>query len=70
MTKFIPLVKTVSGVLADRKAIDDHKKKKLPGLLTLVGVNVSFSHQGFVKVSQQAFSLIQNLILSLPIARD
>ncbi|KAF5319216.1 hypothetical protein D9619_008724 [Psilocybe cf. subviscida] len=50
LNKFIPLVKTVAGVLEDRKAIDDHKKKKLPGLLTLSGVNISFSHQGFVKL--------------------
>ena len=47
---FIPLIKTVAGVLKDRQAIDDHKKKKLPGLIQLVGVNISFSHKGFVKV--------------------
>ena len=47
---FIPLIKTVAGVLKDRQEIDDHKKKKLPGLIKLVGVNISFSHKGFVKV--------------------
>ena len=50
LLRFIPLIKTVAGVLKDRKDIDDHKKKKLPGLITLVGVNISFSHKGFVKV--------------------
>ena len=50
LLRFIPLIKTVAGVLKDRQDIDDHKKKKLPGLITLVGVNISFSHKGFVKV--------------------
>ena len=50
LVRFIPLIKTVAGVLKDRQAIDDHKKKKLPGLIPLVGVNISFSHKGFVKV--------------------
>jgi len=50
LVHFIPLIKTVAQVLKDRKAIDDHKKKKLPGLIPLVGVNISFSHKGFVKV--------------------
>jgi len=69
LVSFIPLIKTVAGVLKDRQAIDDHKKKKLPGLITLVGVNISFSHKGFVKVrklsqimpskiTQASFSLI------------
>jgi hypothetical protein len=47
---FIPIIKTVAGVLKDRQDIDDHKKNKRPGLLTLVGVNISFSHKGFLKV--------------------
>jgi len=46
---FIPIIKTVSQVLKDRKNIDEHKKK-LPGLLPIVGVNISFSHTGFVKL--------------------
>jgi len=47
---FIPIIKTVSQILKDRKDIDEHKKKKLPGLLPIVGVNTSFSHTGFVKL--------------------
>ena len=50
LVRFIPLITTVAQVLKDRDAIEDHKKKKLPGLLTLVGVNISISHKGFVKV--------------------
>ncbi|KAF9476134.1 peroxidase TAP [Pholiota conissans] len=50
LNKFIPLIKTVAGVLKDRQAIDDHKKKKLPGLVPLTGVNIAFSHLGFVKL--------------------
>ena len=47
---FIPKIKTVAGVLKDRKKIDEHKKNKCPGWLKLVGVNISISHKGFVKV--------------------
>jgi hypothetical protein len=54
LVRFIPLIKTVAGVLKDRQAIDDHKKKKLPGLVKLVGVNISFSHKGFVKVRKMS----------------
>ena len=50
LIRFIPQITTVTQVLKDRKAIEEHKKQKLPGLITLVGVNISFSHQGFVKV--------------------
>ena len=50
LVHFIPLIKTVAGVLKDRQDIDDHKKKKLPWLIPMVGVNISFSHKGFVKV--------------------
>jgi Dyp-type peroxidase family len=57
LVKFIPLIKTVAQVLVDRQAIDDHKKKKLPGLLTLVGVNISISHKGFVKLGIDDSSL-------------
>ncbi|GLB42843.1 putative peroxidase [Lyophyllum shimeji] len=48
LVKFIPLVKTVAGVLKDRKAIEDHKKKGDKTLITMVGVNIAFSHKGFV----------------------
>ncbi|KAF9560569.1 peroxidase TAP [Agrocybe pediades] len=50
LRNFIPLIKTVAQVLKDRKAIDDHKKQKLPGLLPIVGVNIAFSHLGFAKL--------------------
>jgi len=50
LVSFIPLITTVTQVLKDRKAIEDHKRKKLPGYITLVGVNFSLSHQGFVKL--------------------
>ena len=50
LVSFIPQIKTVAGVLTDRKAIEEHKKNKVPGLLKLIGVNISFSHKGFVKV--------------------
>jgi len=56
LRSFNPLVKSVAQVLADRKAIDEHKKKhphhpgsKLP-LIPLVGVNIAFSHFGFKKL--------------------
>ncbi|KAK0496631.1 peroxidase TAP [Armillaria luteobubalina] len=51
---FIPLVKTTSQVIADRKAIDDHKKKtpqgQIPILLPMVGVNIAFSRFGMDKL--------------------
>jgi len=57
LVDFIPLITTVTQVLKDRKAIDDHKKQKLPGYVTLVGVNFSLSHQGFVKLGIDDTSL-------------
>jgi len=56
LRNFIPLVKTVAQVLADRKAIEEHKRKyppspgSKPHLLPLVGTNIAFSHFGFKKV--------------------
>jgi len=50
LVRFIPHITSVAQVLKDRKAIDDHKRKKLSGFITLVGVNISFSHLGFVKL--------------------
>ncbi|GLB42844.1 putative peroxidase [Lyophyllum shimeji] len=50
LVKFIPLVKTVAGVLKDRKAIEDHKRKGDKTLITMVGVNIAFSHKGFVTI--------------------
>ncbi|KAF8952262.1 peroxidase TAP [Flammula alnicola] len=60
LNKFIPLIKTVAGVLKDRDDIADHKKKKLPGLIPLTGVNISFSHQGFIKLGIDDSSLAAN----------
>ena len=48
--KLVPYIKTVAGVLKDRDTIDHHKKNKHPGLVPMTGVNISFSHKGFVKV--------------------
>jgi len=50
LVEFIPLVKTVAGVLLDRKAIEDHKKRGDGTLITLVGVNIAFSHLGFTQL--------------------
>ncbi|KAK0468764.1 peroxidase TAP [Armillaria novae-zelandiae] len=51
---FIPLVKTSAQVIADRKAIDDHKKNTLlsqiPTLIPMVGVNIAFSRFGIDKL--------------------
>ncbi|KAK0435361.1 peroxidase TAP [Armillaria borealis] len=51
---FIPLVKTTAQVVADRKAIDDHKKKtphgEKPALIPMVGVNIAFSRFGIDKL--------------------
>jgi len=47
---FIPKIKTVAEVLEDRKKIEEHKRKKVPGWHKIVGVNISISHKGFVKL--------------------
>ncbi|KAG6919706.1 hypothetical protein DXG01_002652 [Tephrocybe rancida] len=47
LSKFTPLVKTTAQVLKDRKTIEDHKKKGDKTLITMVGVNIAFSHKGF-----------------------
>ncbi|KAF5375843.1 hypothetical protein D9615_008174 [Tricholomella constricta] len=47
LVEFTPLVKTVAQVIKDRKAIDDHKRKGDKTLITMVGVNIAFSHKGF-----------------------
>jgi len=51
LARFVPLVKTVAGVLEDRHLIKEHKKKGHKTLIPLVGVNIAFSHLGFVKVN-------------------
>ncbi|KAJ3494915.1 hypothetical protein NLJ89_g10713 [Agrocybe chaxingu] len=50
LVKFIPVVKTVAQVLKDRDDIADHKRRGLPGLIPMVGVNIAFSHTGFQKL--------------------
>ncbi|PPQ68900.1 hypothetical protein CVT26_001837 [Gymnopilus dilepis] len=55
--KLVPYIKTVAGVLKDRDAIDHHKKNKHPGLVPMTGVNISFSHKGFVKLGIDDSSL-------------
>ena len=50
LARFVPLIKTVAGVLKDRDLIKKHKKKGHKTLIPLVGVNIAFSHLGFVKV--------------------
>ncbi|KXN90737.1 Dye-decolorizing peroxidase msp1 [Leucoagaricus sp. SymC.cos] len=40
------MIKTVKQILADRDAIDRHKKEKKPGLLKLVGANISLTYTG------------------------
>jgi len=46
----IPLITTTDQVLKDRDAINQHKKSGNHGLLKLFGVNIAFSHLGFVKM--------------------
>ncbi|KAG6897982.1 hypothetical protein C0992_007936 [Termitomyces sp. T32_za158] len=50
LSHLVPLVKTTSQTLKDRKKIDDHKKKGDRTLIEMVGVNIAFSHKGFVKL--------------------
>ncbi|KAG6902138.1 hypothetical protein C0995_003895 [Termitomyces sp. Mi166 len=50
LSHLVPLIKTTSQVLKDRKAIQDHKKKGNKTLLTMVGVNIAFSHKGFAAI--------------------
>lgn len=51
LVNFVPLVTSANDALEQRKAIDNHKKQKKPGLVKLAGVNIAFSHKGFVKES-------------------
>ncbi|KAG6868853.1 hypothetical protein C0993_008982 [Termitomyces sp. T159_Od127] len=50
LSHLVPFIKTTSQALDDRKKIDDHKKKGNKTLIEMVGVNIAFSHQGFVKL--------------------
>jgi len=46
INSIIPLITTTTQALADQAAIQAHKKKGDPGLLTLVGTNIAFSQAG------------------------
>ncbi|KAK0432370.1 peroxidase TAP [Armillaria borealis] len=52
---FFRITNTTAQVVADRKTIDDHKKKtphgEKPTLIPMVGVNIAFSHSGIDKLS-------------------
>ena len=50
LVEFVPLVTSVDGAQKQRKTIEDHKKKGGLGYAKSVGVNIAFSHKGFVKV--------------------
>lgn len=64
LKSFVPLVKTAAGVLQDRQAISNHKKSGATGLLTMVGVNIAFSHHGFVQVCR-ARVLYHKMLINL-----
>ena len=50
LVKLVPHIKSVVDSQKDRKTVRDHKKQRKPGLVEVVGVNIAFSHKGFVKV--------------------
>lgn len=50
LVEFAPFVTSVKDAEDERKAIERHKKQRSPGLVKLSGVNIAFSHKGFVKV--------------------
>jgi hypothetical protein len=50
LVRFVPLVTSVADAQKERKTIEDHKRQKKPGLVKLSGVNIAFSHKGFVRV--------------------
>ena len=50
LVKFVPYITSVDDAQKERKTIEDHKKQRKPGLVKLSGVNIAFSHKGFVKV--------------------
>ncbi|KAG6810025.1 hypothetical protein H0H92_013639 [Tricholoma furcatifolium] len=59
LAKFVPLVKTTTQALKDRQDIDDHKRKGNKSLLKIVGVNIAFSHKGFVALGIDDTTLTQ-----------
>lgn len=53
LVDFVPLVTNVKVAMEQKKAVERHKKQRSPGsprLIRLAGVNIAFSHKGFVKV--------------------
>ncbi|KAG6841173.1 hypothetical protein C0991_001098 [Blastosporella zonata] len=54
LSHFVPLVKTTAQVLKDRKDIEDHKRNGDKTLIKMVGVNIAFSHKGFVATINMA----------------
>lgn len=54
----VPLVKSVNDVTRDRECIRDHKRRGGQGVIPLTAVNVSFTHQGFVKLGINDSTLV------------
>ena len=50
LLKLVPHIKSVVDSQKDRGTVRDHKRQRKPGLVRVVGVNIAFSHKGFVKV--------------------
>lgn len=61
LKELIPLIKTVEQVLKDRDDIAKHKKEKKPGLIKMVGVNISLSYTGLRAVSISVLHIFWSL---------
>lgn len=59
LKRLIPQITTTDKVLKDVKAIADHKKKKLHGLVPVTGVNIALSHKGFVEVRKNVSNNVE-----------
>jgi len=62
LTQLVPLITTTAQVLSDRAKITQNKndaadKKVAPPLLTMSGLNLSFTHKGLVQVGCSMRSL-------------
>jgi len=57
LVKLVPHITSVVDAENERKAAKDHKKQRKPGLVKMVGVNIAFSHKGFVKMGINDSSL-------------
>ncbi|KAF5347724.1 hypothetical protein D9756_010307 [Leucocoprinus leucothites] len=66
LAKLAPLIKTVAQSLQDREAIDKHKKEKKPGLIKLVGANISLTSTGLQAVGLSG-TAIANTSLTEPV---